>query len=228
MKTLSKAIVLTMMTSLAATPVVTMAAPANQVTEQKATQQLVRLLAGMNTMTASFSQKTMTAVKTAKQQKSLNSNMNQSFTGEMKVERPGKFYWQTQSPAQQTIVSSGSTVWVYDPDLKQAIRQKLDAQIANTPALLLSGNTAKIMQTYRVTQPDASKMYYVLYPKNKEGVFQSLALSFAANKAPAQMLLKDNMGQTTHIVFSNVKLNTQLPASIFNFTPPKGTEIIDQ
>lgn len=228
MKTLSKAIVLTMMTSLAATPVVTMAAPANQVTEQKATQQLVRLLAGMNTMTASFSQKTMTAVKTAKQQKSLNSNMNQSFTGEMKVERPGKFYWQTQSPAQQTIISSGSTVWVYDPDLKQAIRQKLDAQIANTPALLLSGNTAKIMQTYRVTQPDASKMYYVLYPKNKEGVFQSLALSFAANKAPAQMLLKDNMGQTTHIVFSNVKLNTQLPASIFNFTPPKGTEIIDQ
>lgn len=228
MKTLSKAIVLTMMTSLAATPVVTMAAPANQVAEQKATQQLVRLLAGMNTMTASFSQKTMTAVKTAKQQKSLNSNMNQSFTGEMKVERPGKFYWQTQSPAQQTIVSSGSTVWVYDPDLKQAIRQKLDAQIANTPALLLSGNTAKIMQTYRVTQPDASKMYYVLYPKNKEGVFQSLALSFAANKAPAQMLLKDNMGQTTHIVFSNVKLNTQLPASIFNFTPPKGTEIIDQ
>lgn len=228
MKTLSKAIVLTMMTSLAATPVVTMAAPANQVTEQKATQQLVRLLAGMNTMTASFSQKTMTVVKTAKQQKSLNSNMNQSFTGEMKVERPGKFYWQTQSPAQQTIVSSGSTVWVYDPDLKQAIRQKLDAQIANTPALLLSGNTAKIMQTYRVTQPDASKMYYVLYPKNKEGVFQSLALSFAANKAPAQMLLKDNMGQTTHIVFSNVKLNTQLPASIFNFTPPKGTEIIDQ
>lgn len=228
MKTLSKAIVLTMMTSLAATPVVTMAAPANQVTEQKATQQLVRLLAGMNTMTASFSQKTMTAVKTAKQQKSLNSNMNQSFTGEMKVERPGKFYWQTQSPAQQTIVSSGSTVWVYDPDLKQAIRQKLDAQIANTPALLLSGNTTKIMQTYRVTQPDASKMYYVLYPKNKEGVFQSLALSFAANKAPAQMLLKDNMGQTTHIVFSNVKLNTQLPASIFNFTPPKGTEIIDQ
>lgn len=228
MKTLSKAIVLTMMTSLTATPVVTMAAPANQVTEQKATQQLVRLLAGMNTMTASFSQKTMTAVKTAKQQKSLNSNMNQSFTGEMKVERPGKFYWQTQSPAQQTIVSSGSTVWVYDPDLKQAIRQKLDAQIANTPALLLSGNTAKIMQTYRVTQPDASKMYYVLYPKNKEGVFQSLALSFAANKAPAQMLLKDNMGQTTHIVFSNVKLNTQLPASIFNFTPPKGTEIIDQ
>lgn len=199
-------------------------------TEQQATQQFVNLLSGMNSLTANFEQKTYTSQKaTANAKKSLTTqHMNQTFTGEMKVERPGKFFWQTNSPAKQTIVTTGSTVWIYDPDLKQAVRQKLDDQVANTPALLLSGNSAKIMQNYRVTQPDASKMFYTLYPKNKDGVFQSLSLSFDAKKAPIQMVLQDNMGQVTHIKFKNSRLNAKIPASTFNFTPPKGTDIIDQ
>lgn len=40
--------------------------------------------------------------------------MNQTFKGSMKVERPGKFYWETVSPSKQTIVTSGKTVWIYD------------------------------------------------------------------------------------------------------------------
>ncbi len=34
----------------------------------------------------------------------------------MKVERPGKFFWETTGPAKQTIVTTGKTVWIYDPD----------------------------------------------------------------------------------------------------------------
>lgn len=230
MRTLSQAIVLGVATSLAVLPSTSFAYTEVAGTEQQATQQLVNLLSGLNSMTAQFEQKTSTAQnKSVKQQRSLTAqNMNQTFSGEMKVERPGKFYWQTNKPAKQTIVTTGSMVWIYDPDLKQAVRQKLDEQVANTPALLLSGDTQKIMQTYRVTQPDNKKMFYTLYPKNKEGVFQSLSISFGANKAPLHMVLQDNMGQTTHIKFKNVKLNAKIAPAIFNFTPPKGTDIIDQ
>ena len=154
--------------------------------------------------------------------------MNQTFKGEMKVARPGKFFWETTSPSKQTIATTGKTVWIYDPDLQQAVRQNLDDQVANTPALLLSGNTSQIMQSYRVTQPDRSKTYYTLYPKNSEGAFQSLTISFGANKAPSLMILQDSLGQTTYVRFNNVKLNPAIPASTFNFTPPKGTDIIDQ
>lgn len=230
MRTFSKAIICTVMSSLAVLPSVTFANTEVAGTEQQATQQLVNLLSGLNSMTAQFEQKTSTPQnKSVKQQRSLTAQqMNQTFTGEMKVERPGKFYWQTNKPAKQTIVTTGSMVWIYDPDLKQAVRQKLDEQVANTPALLLSGDTKKIMQTYRVTQPDAKKMYYTLYPKDKDGVFQSLSISFGWNKEPLHMVLQDNMGQTTHIRFKNVKLNAKIAPSYFNFTPPKGTDIIDQ
>jgi outer membrane lipoprotein carrier protein len=150
----------------------------------------------------------------------------------MQVKRPGQFRWETTSPAKQLIVTSGKTVWIYDPDLEQAVRQNLDDQVGNTPALLLSGQPGTIMKSFRVTQPKASEAYFVLYPKGEDGVFESLGLRFTGNSpgqsAPSQMILKDSLGQQTTINFSNVKLNPSFSSSAFNFTPPKGTDVIDQ
>ena len=196
---------------------------------QQATSSLVKQLAGLQRLTADFEQSTKTTNNKTVQKKGLTAqHMNQTFKGVMKVERPGKFYWETTSPAKQTIVTTGKVVWIYDPDLQQAVRQSLDDQVANTPALLLSGNTSQIMDAYRVTQPDRSKLYYTLYPKQDDGAFQSLTISFGANKTPTLMILQDSLGQTTYVRFSNIKVNPAIPASVFNFEPPKGTDIIDQ
>ena len=203
---------------------------ATAASEQQATANLVKQLSGLRSFTANFEQTTK-ATQTGKtpQKKGLTAqHMNQTFKGVMKVERPGKFYWQTTTPAKQTIVTSGRTVWIYDPDLQQAVRQSLDQQVANTPALLLSGNTQQIQKAYRITQPDAGKTYYTLYPKQTDGAFQSLTISFAAKNAPALMILQDSLGQTTTVRFNSVAVNASIPASTFNFAPPKGTDIIDQ
>ncbi|OTH00529.1 outer membrane lipoprotein chaperone LolA [Acinetobacter sp. ANC 4973] len=198
--------------------------------EQQATANLVKQLGGIHSLSANFEQTTKaTSASKAPQKKGLTGqHMNQTFKGVMKVARPGKFFWETTSPSKQTIVTSGKTVWIYDPDLQQAVRQSLDDQVANTPALLLSGNTNQIMQSYRVTQPDKTKTYYTLLPKDRDGAFQSLTISFGANKAPSLMILEDSLGQTTYVRFNNVKLNPSIAASTFNFAPPKGTDIIDQ
>lgn len=204
------------------------AAPVASSTQQ-ATTSLVQQLSGLHRLTADFEQTTKVSNNKNVQKKGLTAqHMNQTFKGVMKVERPGKFYWETTSPAKQTIVTTGKVVWIYDPDLQQAVRQSLDDQIANTPALLLSGNTNQIMQSYRVTQPDRTKLYYTLYPKQEDSAFQSMTISFGANKAPNLMVLQDSLGQTTYVRFSNIKVNPTIPASVFNFEPPKGTDIIDQ
>src|SRR5690606_13108141 len=160
--------------------------------EQQATTSLIKQLNNIRSLTANFEQTTkLTAPKTTQNKGLTAQHMNQTFKGVMKVERPGKFYWETSSPSKQTIVTTGKTVWIYDLDLQQAVRQSLDEQVANTPALLLSGNTSQIMQSYRVTQPNKGKTYYTLYPKNTDGVFESLTISFGANKAPTLMILQD-------------------------------------
>ncbi|WOE31389.1 MULTISPECIES: outer membrane lipoprotein chaperone LolA [unclassified Acinetobacter] len=197
--------------------------------EQQATASLINQLKGMQRLTANFEQTTKVTHPKAVKSKGLTAqHMNQTFKGVMKVERPGKFYWETSSPVKQTIVSSGKTVWIYDPDLQQAVRQSLDEQMSNTPALLLSGNTNQIMTAYKVAQPDQSKTYYTLTPKNKEGAFQHLTISFSAKNKPSMMVLQDSLDQTTYIKFRNVVVNGAIPAATFNFVPPKGTDIIDQ
>ncbi len=75
-------------------------------------------------MTANFEQSTKVTNPRATQKKGLTAqHMNQTFKGVMKVARPGKFYWETTAPSKQVIATTGKTVWIYDPDLQQAVRQ---------------------------------------------------------------------------------------------------------
>ncbi|SDB90044.1 outer membrane lipoprotein carrier protein [Acinetobacter boissieri] len=217
----------TMALSLGVTPYV-VAAPVSAASQQ-ATQSLVHQLTGLRSFSADFEQTTKANVKNNLPKKPVAAqHLNQKFTGVMKVERPGKFYWETTAPSKQLIVTSSKTIWIYDPDLQQVVRQTVSDQVANTPALLLSGNTAQIMQSYIVSQPDSSKNYYTLTPKNTEGSFQDLSIGFAKDGTPSVMVLNDALGQTTTINFSRVVKNAKIAASTFNFVPPKGTDIIDQ
>ena len=204
------------------------AAPA---TQQQATSNLVKQLSNIQNITANFEQSTKLTAPTNKSQantgKPMPQHMNQTFSGVMKVARPGKFYWETLKPAKQLIVTTGKSVWIYDPDLEQAVKQNLDEQVANTPALLLSGNAQDIMQAYDVSQPDAKKTYYSLKPKNTESAFERLLISFGKNNAPTLMILEDSMGQTTTIKFTNTKVNTKFDQTVFNFTPPAGTDVLE-
>lgn len=219
-------------TGLVAVPMVaTTAFAAPAANETTATKNLNQYLSKLNSLEANFTQTTQVTAPVAKRpianQGLKSSHLNQTFSGLMQVKRPGQFRWETTSPSKQLIVANGATVWIYDPDLEQAVRQKMDEQVGNTPALLLSGQASNIMKSFKVTQPDSSRAYFVLYPKNKEGVFESLGMSFS-NNAPSQMILKDSLGQKTTINFNNVKLNPALNSGLFDFTPPKGTDVIDE
>lgn len=214
----------------AAPAATTAVAPA---TEAEATASLNALLSKLGSLEANFSQTTKATApskaQAANQQRTMlkSSHLGQTFSGVMQVKRQGLFRWETTSPTKQLIVTSGKTVWIYDPDLQQATRQTLDEQMSNTPALLLSGNAAQIMKSYKVTQPNRAVTSFVLYPRAKDGVFESLAVRFDG-AVPAEMILSDSLGQLTTVSFSNAKLNPQISNNQFIFTPPKGVDVIDQ
>ncbi|MFO1365565.1 MAG: outer-membrane lipoprotein carrier protein LolA [Moraxella sp.] len=84
----------------------------------------------------------------------------------------------------------------------------------------------KIANSFNVTQPIASKNYYVLYPKSGNAS-KSLGIAFNSGN-PVMMVLKIMVGQTTSIRFSNVKRNVSIASNQFSFTPPKGVDVINQ
>ena len=181
-------------------------------------KRLGQLLGQSDTITARFSQLTLDGSGTQLQE----------TAGEMAVKRPGLFYWHTDAPQEQTMISDGQKVTLWDPDLEQATIKKLDQRLTQTPALLLSGDVSKISESFDITSKQAGDvMDFTLKPKTKDTLFDSLRLSFRGGKINDMQLI-DSVGQRTNILFTGVKVNEPIPASKFKFDIPKGADVIQE
>ena len=186
--------------------------------DEKDVARLTQLLEKSQTISARFSQLTLDASGTSLQETS----------GEMSVKRPGLFYWHTDAPQEQVVVSDGQKVTLWDPDLEQATIKKLDVRLNQTPALLLSGDVSKISQSFDITSKEQGEvMDFTLKPKIKDTLFDSLRVSFRRGLIN-DMQLVDSVGQRTNILFNGVKANEAIPASKFQFKIPEGADVIQE
>jgi len=181
-------------------------------------EELTRLLKPIETLTADFEQTLVSA----------SGQTLQQVAGELKAKRPGLFFWHTQPPLEQTIVTDGEKVWLFDPDLEQVTIQTLSQQLSNTPALLLSGEVSSIDSEYDISKREsasADSQIFVLKPKGVDSLFDTLQMAFTHGLLTT-MELKDSLGQVTTLYFSNLKLNQALAANTFHFEIPPGIDVI--
>ncbi len=194
-------------------------AEAQTLSNQQAVTSLVTDLSAMKSLHATFSQ----SVNDAR-----NASL-QEVAGTMWIARPGLFRWDTNDPYPQQIISDSNVLWIYDLDLEQVTKRKLDKQVGNTPALLLSGDPAQLDQSFTITasRDDAtSEIRYDLVPKAKDALFELLRVHFR-NGRLNDMFLRDNLGQTTRIQFQIKSYNEKIDPSIFSFVPPQGVDVIE-
>lgn len=154
-------------------------------------------------------------------------NTLQKVEGVMQVSRPGKLRWQTKPPFEQLVVSDGKDLWIYDQDLEQVTIKPMGQKLVETPALLLSGDSSLIADDFYVSlaQKNGARIYS-LSPKDSSQLFDQLNFKFVDDKLLGMSIL-DASGQTTKVVFSQVKHNPKLTASLFTFSAPKGVDVID-
>jgi outer membrane lipoprotein carrier protein len=190
----------------------------NSANAASSTKQLLdKFFTDLNTLSANFEQ--------VVQNSQLNATENAS--GRLWIQRPGKFRWNYDLPYLQEIVSDGEKVWIYDADLEQVTIKKVNKTLGNTPALLLSNN-APLEESFIIQEMDKglSLSWIALLPKDSEAGFTSIRLGFDENLLK-QMILEDNLGQTTRLTFSSLKRNIQIDSNLFNFVPPKNADIFD-
>ncbi|WXL27612.1 outer membrane lipoprotein chaperone LolA [Ectopseudomonas mendocina] len=186
--------------------------------DEVAAKRLSGLLTQAQTLTARFSQLSLDAGGTQLQETS----------GELILKRPGLFRWHTDQPMEQLLVSNGEKVWLYDPDLQQVTIQSLDQRLTHTPALLLSGDVSKIRENFEITHKEGGNVVdFILKPKAKDSLFDSLRLSFR-NDVLNDMQLIDSIGQRTNILFMGVKMNEPQDNAQFTFEIPAGADVIQE
>ena len=152
--------------------------------------------------------------------------VTQSANGEFLLARPGKFRWSVAQPYKQLLVGDGQRVWVFDEDLNQVIVRNVGEALGATPAALLSGNQEVERAFTWNDLPAANGLDWLsATPIAQDATFAQIKLGFDA-KGLAALELVDAFGQRSVVRFANFERNPKLAAELFQFTPPKGADVL--
>lgn len=149
----------------------------------------------------------------------------QQSTGIFALQRPGKFRWSYEKPYKQLLVSDGSKLWSYDPDLNQVAVKKLGSAFGSSPAALLAGQDLDRHFELKDGPTEDGIEFVDAAPKGGDATFERVRIGFAANK-PVSMEIHDSFGQVTVLRLTQFEANPVLPAGLFRFTAPAGADVV--
>ena len=156
-----------------------------------------------------------------------NGKLVQQSHGNFVFQRPGRFRWVYDKPADQVIVGDGQRVWIYDRQLNQVTVRKLESALGSTPAALLAGASGieKAFELSDAGEKDGLE-WMEAKPREREAGFERVRMGFGKDSSLQAMELTDHFGQTTHLRFSHLVRNPQVNPSEFRFDPPKGADVL--
>jgi outer membrane lipoprotein carrier protein len=150
----------------------------------------------------------------------------QSTEGYLRLERPQQFKWVLLAPYPQTIVTAGSRLFIYDPDLKQVQIKPLAAALNGTPALVLLGTAKDIQAQFKVDHKVANDLdEFVLVPTDTDALYAEIRMAFSAQRL-VRIEIVDSLGQLTDVNFNNIEINGKLAPDEFEFVVPPDADVI--
>ncbi len=186
-----------------------------QVMADDAEQRLKAALKNMDNLSAEFKQTLRDEDKKVVQQS----------RGTLALQRPGKFSWIYTDPFEQRIVADGSELWIYDVELEQVTVKPMDAGLSNAPIMILM-KQSDVSQQFTISEVGQRKfLYWVeLKPNASDLEYSSIYIGLEDGSVRA-MELQDQFGQSTQIVFENLRLGVVHNPDTFKFVPPPGVDV---
>src|SRR6187399_299220 len=151
--------------------------------------------------------------------------------GTVILEKPGKMSWRYENNGNR-IVSDGKIIRVYEKENQQMYEQPLDKSPYPAALAFLVG-TGSLKQSFKLTKLDPKTMNfeggYVLSgePREATPAYQKMLLYVdVATFQVRRVLLLDAQGNKNRFDFTGTEVNLGTPPGEFNFTPPKGTQVV--
>lgn len=151
----------------------------------------------------------------------------QIYEGTLQIKKPGKLKLEYKNG--QVIVVNGADALIYTPKSRQVVKKTFsDFQQMNIPVAFLLG-AAHIRDDFKPRQPDSKKpRAFELVPKKQGAVMKKLNLEVTETGRIVKLTILDKSGNATELTFNDVNEGVGLNDAVFEFTPPKGTNIIEQ
>ena len=153
----------------------------------------------------------------------------QSSAGEFWIQKPNRFRWHYSTPYVQKIISNGEKLWIYDEDLEQVTIKEASQSIESSPLAVIVGATS--LDTAFDVTPVVDSLddlqWLRLIPNAESNSFEFIEVGFK-NGLLSKMRLKDNFGQTTHLTFTDVMVDSSIDTNRFEFAVPEGADVFNE
>ena len=163
-------------------------------------------------------------------------NRNREEKGSVIFARGGRMRWEYEKPQDKLFVSDGKHVILYVPEAKQMTRSSVkEAEDIRVPFRLLLSRLDlhkvfdKIEFADDALEHDPADHLLRGYPKHGDdsGIHEVL-MEITPQFDIRQLEVVYADGSHMNFKFSGTEKNVNVSPSLFEFTPPEGTEIIDQ
>ncbi len=185
--------------------------------QTKEFKELTSLLTSFERYQAEFDQKSYDKDKTE----------IQALTGTIMLQKPDHFYWKSDEPYAQLLVSDGKNIWHYDADLEQVVVQEYAGQVSQAPILVVLEDPSILAKTYNIenTGTNNEVRSFWLSALDENATLKDIKLLFADGKLTG-LNFTDSLQQNTVIVFNDVQLNKHIEPSMFEFIIPPGVDVL--
>lgn len=131
----------------------------------------------------------------------------------------------------QTLVTDGTTLWSYAPADEQVVIQRYDARQQGFSIGQLFTDYLSVFRAVGATRATIGGVRHdvlTLRPRDAGSSVRDATLWVRSSDAiPTRVRVRDTNGAIHTFELSRVQLNQSMPASTFQFAPPRGTEVVD-
>ncbi len=154
--------------------------------------------------------------------------------GELSLAPPDRFAMRFTDPAGDLIVADGTWLWIYAPSSvpDQAFRQPVPAQGPASPNLI-GQFVQRPLERYQATYVGVDSVggeladIVSLVPRSDALPFARAELALSRQSAlPRRITVVERSGQRRTLMFTAIRVNQPIQASVFRFSAPDGVRVI--
>ncbi len=151
-------------------------------------------------------------------------------SGAVYFKRPHLMRWDYVTPEKELIVTSGTKVYVYEPEANQVSVLSRKQFLSSRLSRAFFFGKGDIERDFRVIGCLITREGWVLKLEPREPVPQIRRLRLTLDRENfliKKTEIEDQMGSKTVILFKKIKVNTGVDPKLFQFVPPEGVEIFN-
>jgi outer membrane lipoprotein carrier protein len=151
-------------------------------------------------------------------------------TGTVIFAKPGRMRWSYEQPEPSLVVSDGETLWLYDPERREAQRLAVGSgEYLSGAAIQFLLGAGDVRREFRVAAEscEAGDARLELVPLRAASYEKLRIRTDPRTGEIVETAVIDLLGNVTEVAFAEIRANVDPQPDVFRFEPPDGVRVIE-